>query len=191
MSTPTVRRSSADRRAQIRMVAAQLFASNGFHGVSIEDIGGACGMSGPALYKHFPSKDAILADLLLGISEHLLTGGRAHVAAAPDAAQALTALISFHLDFALTASDLIRVQDRDLANLGSEVRRVRRLQRGYVEVWRAALQDARPGLADQAARARVHAVLGLLNSTPHSAAGRDPAAMRAILTAMAAAALAA
>jgi AcrR family transcriptional regulator len=191
MSTPTIRRSGADRRAQIRKVAAGLFASNGFHGVSIEDIGAACGMSGPALYKHFPSKDAILADLLLGISDYLLTGGRAQVASAASPDEALAALISFHLDFALTDPDLIRVHDRDLANLGSDARRVRRLQRAYVEVWREALQDERPDLTDQAARARVHAVFGLLNSTPHSAIGSDPASMRAILTSMATAALAA
>jgi AcrR family transcriptional regulator len=191
LSTPTIRRPSADRRAQIRRVAAELFATNGFHGVSIEDIGGACGMSGPALYKHFRSKDAILADLLLGISEHLLAGGKVQVAGAEGPEQALDALISFHLDFALTDPDLIRVHDRDLANLGAEARKVRRLQRRYVEVWRVALQDARRLLTDAQARARVHAVFGLLNSTPHSATGLDPAAMRDILTAMAKAALAA
>jgi AcrR family transcriptional regulator len=191
MSTPTIRRSGADRRAQIRKVAAGLFAANGFHGVSIEDIGAACGMSGPALYKHFAGKDAILADLLLGISEHLLTGGRMQVASASSPDDALAALISFHLDFALTDPDLIRVHDRDLANLGTDARRVRRLQRAYVEVWREALQDSRPELSDQQARARVHAVFGLLNSTPYSGIGSDPAAMRAILTAMATAALAA
>jgi AcrR family transcriptional regulator len=191
MSTATVRRSSADRRAQIRKVAAELFATNGFHGVSIEDIGAACGMSGPALYKHFAGKDAILADLLLGISEHLLTGGRLQVASASDPNAALAALISFHLDFALADPDLIRVHDRDLANLGAEARRVRRLQRAYVEIWREALQAARPELSDRDARARVHAVIGLLNSTPHSAPGVDPVAMRAILSSMASAALAA
>jgi AcrR family transcriptional regulator len=190
MGTATIRRTSADRRAQIRSVAARLFAANGFHGVSIEDIGGACGMSGPAVYKHFGSKDAILADLLLGISEHLLTGGRAQVAAAAGADHALTALVSFHLDFTLTDPDLIRVQDRDLANLGDEARRVRRLQRAYVEVWRKTLQQARNELSDSDARARVQAVFGLLNSTPHSATGTDPESMRRLLSSMAAAALA-
>jgi AcrR family transcriptional regulator len=189
MGSVTVRRSGTDRRAQIREVAAGLFAANGFHGVSIEDIGGACGMSGPALYKHFSSKDAILADLLLGISQHLLVGGRAQVAAATDAHHALESLVSFHLEFALTAPDLIRVQDRDLANLGSEARRVRRLQRAYVEIWRSTLQEVRGDLAEREARARVQAVFGLLNSTPHSASGLDPDFMRVLLSAMAAAAL--
>ena len=47
-----------DRRQQIIDTAAELFAERGFHGVSVNDIGAACGISGPALYKHFPSKQA-------------------------------------------------------------------------------------------------------------------------------------
>jgi len=66
----------------------------------------------------------------------LLEQGRREVAAASSPDDALAQLLSFHTDFALTSSDLIRVQDRDLANLSSgEARRVRRLQRAYVELW--------------------------------------------------------
>jgi AcrR family transcriptional regulator len=180
---------TADRRAQLRTVAARLFATSGFHGVSIEDIGAACGISGPAVYRHFPSKDALLADLLVSISEHLLSGGRREAAAASDARDALRRLDAVHLDFSLGNPDLIRVQDRDLANLGDQGRRVRRLQRSYVDVWSGVLVDAVPGLTESTARPRAHAVFGLLNSTPHSAAGRDRDEMRALLTAMALAAL--
>jgi AcrR family transcriptional regulator len=191
MTTAAARRPTADRRLQIKAVAARLFASHGFHGVTIEDIGSACGISGPALYRHFPSKDALLADLLVSISEYLLRGGGEQVAAASDPDEALSLLISFHLDFALSEPDLIRVQDRDLANLGGAARTVRRLQRDYVEIWRSALQAARPGLDDDDARSRAHAVFGLLNSTPHSLAGREPGTMKQVLAAMAAASLAA
>ena len=52
-----------DRRSQILDVAARLFAERGFHGVSVGDIGKAVGVSGPALYKHFDSKDAVLAEM--------------------------------------------------------------------------------------------------------------------------------
>ena len=55
--------------AQILATAAELFAARGFHGVSVADLGAACGISGPALYKHFPSKDAMLAEMLVSISE--------------------------------------------------------------------------------------------------------------------------
>ena len=189
MTTAGTRMPTADRRAQIRTVAARLFATSGFHGVSIEDIGAACGISGPAVYRHFPSKDGLLADLLVSISEHLLAGGRAEVAAARDAGDALGRLVGFHLDFSLGNPDLIRVQDRDLANLGEAGRRVRRLQRAYVDVWTGVLVDAVPGLTEPTARARAHAAFGLLNSTPHSAAGQDRDVMRDLLASMALAAL--
>ena len=64
------------RREQILDTAADLFAQRGFHGVSVADLGAACGISGPALYKHFPSKDAMLAEMLVSISEELLSVGR-------------------------------------------------------------------------------------------------------------------
>ena len=83
----------------------------------LEDIGAAAGVSGPAIYRHFPNKEALLVELLVGISTRLLAGANAVVAEAPDAATALDGLIDFHLDFALGESDLIRIQDRDLEYL--------------------------------------------------------------------------
>ena len=59
------------RREEILARAAELFAARGFHGVSVADLGAAVGISGPALYKHFPSKDAMLAEMLVRISEEL------------------------------------------------------------------------------------------------------------------------
>ncbi|MGN6574426.1 MAG: TetR/AcrR family transcriptional regulator, partial [Nocardioides sp.] len=64
------------RREQILDTAATLFAERGFHGVSVAELGAACGISGPALYKHFESKDAMLAEMLVSISEELLDVGR-------------------------------------------------------------------------------------------------------------------
>jgi len=64
------------RREQILDTAARLFAERGFHGVSVVELGAACGISGPALYKHFESKDAMLAEMLVEISEELLRVGR-------------------------------------------------------------------------------------------------------------------
>jgi AcrR family transcriptional regulator len=182
----TPRLPAADRRAQIRTAAARLFASRGFHGVTIEDIGFSCGISGPAVYRHFPSKDALLGDLLVGISQHLLSGATEAVASGggPDD------LVQFHLDFSLQNPELIRVQDRDLDNLGAAARKVRRLQRAYVNLWASCIGTTLPRLSPEEARARAHAVFGMLNSTPHSATGLDPQAIRSLLAKMAAAALA-
>ena len=89
------------RREQILATAATLFAERGFHGVSVVELGAACGISGPALYKHFESKDAMLAEMLVDISEQLLRVGRQRSAAASDAREALRALVAWHIDFAL------------------------------------------------------------------------------------------
>lgn len=168
------------RRDQIRREAARLFAARGFLGVGVDEIGKAVGISGPGLYRHFAGKDAMLADLLIGISERLLEEGRRRAGGGEGPAAALDALIGGHVEFALDDRDLITLHDRELLNLKEEDRRtVRRLQRGYVELWVDVVRQAYPALADPAAepvaRAAVHAVFGLINSTPHSL-GPNPAA---------------
>jgi AcrR family transcriptional regulator len=150
--------------------AAALFAERGFAGTTVADIGAACGISGPALYKHFASKYALLQRLLVDISAQLADGGRAVVEAVPDPSAALRALVEFHADFALAEPTTIRVQDRDLTTLREADRRqVRRLQRRYAELWVDTLCRVRPSLARDTARLRVHATFGLLNSTPYLA----------------------
>jgi AcrR family transcriptional regulator len=175
---------STPRQEQLLREAARMFAEFGYHGVSTEDLGAAVGISGPAVYRHFASKDALLADLLVGISEELLQNGRVEVAGAHDPAEALERLVDKHLEFSLTEPDLIRVQDRDLASLSpADGRQVRRLQRSYLELW---VDQLVPPLDRDEARARAHAVFGLLNSTPHL---RDATAHAPMLKQMALAAL--
>lgn len=165
--------------------AARLFATHGFRGTSVEDIGSACGVSGPAVYKHFTGKDEILARLLVDISEQLVDGGRQVVSAAATAAAALDQLVEFHTDFALAERDVIRVQDRDLPSLNERDRaRVRRLQRTYVELWTSVLLQVAPALGQETARLRTQAVFGLLNSTPHSARGREEARRQLVAMAL-------
>ena len=179
----------SSRREQILDTAATLFAERGFHGVSVVELGAACGISGPALYKHFPSKDAMLAEMLVSISEELLRVGRERSAGAADPADALRALVAWHVDFALRHQPLIVVQDRDWASLPDTAReRVRSLQRRYVDLWAGRLGELHPGLDVRRARVMAHAAFGLLNSTPHSAMLPE-AEMTALLREMAAGAL--
>ncbi len=189
-AAPKATRSTTSRRDQIIEVAAELFAERGFHGVSVYDLGAAMGTSGAALYKHFASKEALLGEMLVGISGRLLAEGRrraeATAAAGPDAV--LASLVGWHVEFALTHPALITVQLRDLASLAETDRHtVRRLQREYVELWVGAIRTA-VGSDDAHARSAAHAVFGLINSTPHSALLR-PAQMAKLLQAMALGAL--
>jgi len=178
------------RREQILRAAAQLFAERGARAVGVDDVGAAVGISGPALYRHFAGKDAMLAEMLVRISERLLAGGSERIAAAgDDPAGQLRALVAFHVDFALDNPALITVQDRDLGALAeADAHRVRQLQRRYVEEWVAVLTRLHPGASTTTCRARAHAVFGLINSTPHSAGRLGRPAMAELLTTMAEAA---
>lgn len=148
--------------------SAELFADRGFGGTTVSDIGAAIGISGPALYKHFDSKYAVLHRLLVDISEQLALGGRAVVDSAPDASAALNGLVAFHVDFALAEPDVIRVQDRDLGTLREADRRqVRALQRQYAELWVDVLRQIDPSIPEKVARMRVQVTFGLMNSTPY------------------------
>lgn len=190
MSTITPRsRQKSDRRSQLLAAAEQLMADRGYLAVRLEDIGAAAGVSGPAIYRHFAGKEALLVELLVGISTRLLAGAQAVLDDAPDAAAALDGLIEFHLDFALSESDLIRIQDRDLPNLPPAAQRqVRRAQRRYVETWVGVLRTLDPSLAEADARVMAHASFGLLNSTPHTKTA-EQGRSREVLRAMTAAAL--
>ncbi|GAA1077428.1 TetR/AcrR family transcriptional regulator [Nocardiopsis composta] len=178
------------RRAEILRAAAELFAARGYHGVSIEDLGRAVGTSGPALYRHFPGKEALLGAMLLDISERLAAQGAELAAAASGPGAALDALLRGHIDFALSEPALITVHDRELGNVPEpDRRRIRSLQRGYAERWVAVLAELRPGVPAETLRAGVHAAFGLLNSTPHSAGRLTPDRMSALLFRMGRAAL--
>ncbi|MFE1956869.1 TetR/AcrR family transcriptional regulator [Streptomyces sp. NPDC059479] len=168
MSTRTA---APTRREQILKHAARLFAERGFHGVGVDEIGAAVGISGPGLYRHFAGKDAMLAELLVGISGRLLDGGRLRVRVAGtegDPAALLASLIDGHIDFALDDRPLITLHDRELDRLRDSDRKlVRQLQRQYVELWVEVVRKLYPDVPETQARGAVHAVFGLLNSTPH------------------------
>lgn len=180
----------AERRASFLREAGHLFALKGFRAVTIDDIGDAVGVSGPALYRHFASKEAMLSELLLGASERLLERFHTIAAAGGSDWDVIQSLITAHLDFALQERDVIRIQDRELANLPVEInRRVRKLQRQYISGWSQILSGVRPELRPAELAVTMHAVFGILNSTPYSARLDSSADVRAILQSAALAAL--
>ncbi|MBS1674269.1 MAG: TetR/AcrR family transcriptional regulator [Actinobacteria bacterium] len=181
----TTARAQGKARTRQRFLdaAAQLFADRGFHAVSIGELGTAVGLSGPALYRHFPSKDAMLEEILLGTSEFLLQGG-SDIVAAPHGSdlELLDALIDFHVTFALAHRAVIRVQDRELGTLpAASNRQVRRLQRQYLDLWADVLGRIRPALSPAERQVTMHAAFGLLNSTAHNTERISAAAERELL----------
>lgn len=183
------RRSS--RRDQILEIAVALFAERGYHGVSMDDIGAAAGVTGPALYHHFAGKESMLVAALTPVSEGLLAGGRERVSELPgDPRAALESLVDFHVEFALAHPAVIAVHLHELDRLPEEPRRqIRRLQRLYVEEWVNVLDKVRPDLSAGEARVLAHAAFGLMNSTPFLGGEVERSQRAALLRAAALAAL--
>jgi len=152
---------------------AALFAAKGFHGVGVEELGASVGLTGPSIYRHFRTKSALLAEMLITVSESLLAGATQVLDEDLPPAQGLSALIQRHIEFAVSNPDLIRIQERDFSNLKEDdSRELRRLQRRYVELWVDQIQLVRPAESREAARTMAHAVFGLLNSTPRLKSGQ-------------------
>lgn len=73
-----VRTRPRDRRSHITRAAVDAFAARGFHAVQMCEVAEAVGITAPAIYRHFPNKRALLADVVL----EAVTDMRAAVAAA-------------------------------------------------------------------------------------------------------------
>jgi AcrR family transcriptional regulator len=50
---------SVDRKSQLVAEATRLFSRRGFDQVTVKELARVCGITEPAVYRHFPSKDAI------------------------------------------------------------------------------------------------------------------------------------
>jgi AcrR family transcriptional regulator len=185
------------RRRELLAIAAELFAARGFANVTVDEIGDAAGVSGPALYHHFASKEALLGEMLIDISQYLLDGGRAVAAGSPgtespDAEHdVIERLVRFHAEFAVRDRALITLHFRDLVHATADDQRtVRRLQSQYAAIWSHAVRARRPNVDRRTAEAAVHAAFGLINSTPFSGRVANTQ-MTDLLSAMAIAAIAA
>ncbi|MGO4203425.1 TetR/AcrR family transcriptional regulator [Rhodococcus sp. TAF43] len=71
VATGEPRRRPKNRKAQIAAVAAEAFSERGYHSVSIDEIATTVGISGPALYRHFPNKYALFLHAATGLATAL------------------------------------------------------------------------------------------------------------------------
>jgi AcrR family transcriptional regulator len=152
------------RRAAVLDAAEALFVEHGFHAVSVDDLGTSAGISGPGLYRHFASKDALLMAVLDRIWERLAPSVAA--AEAAPATEALELLLAAHLELALDRPAALELLLRELVHLPADYRELaRRHHRRYVDAWAQAITGVRTDLDVDEARLLALAVHGLLDST--------------------------
>lgn len=169
IQAPTAR--GRRRREAILDAATSLFDERGFPGTSIDDIGAAAGITGPGLYRHFASKDAILSAVFDRLWRRLRPAVEAADVLVPG--EALEVLVDAHVDLALEDPAAIMLLVRELRHVPVDYQRTAaRTHRRYVDAWMRPLQAARPGLTDDDARTTALAVHGLIDSaaiTPDAA----------------------
>lgn len=158
---------SRERRQRLLDATRELLRQDGWHNVAISDIGAAAGITGPAVYRHFRSKEELLVAALDHAAARLWSG-------LPDedgrpARDLLAAYVDSHVAFAVENSDIIELWYQEARHLPKPARTAqRRLQRRYIERWNDVLLDCRPDLSADEARVMVRAAISLLHSIVHT-----------------------
>ena len=154
------------RRQQILEAATVLIRTRGFQGVTMEEIGEAAGVTGAALYRHFRSKDELLAAVLAPAAEVLWAAPPSDASAAP--LDALDAVLARLASVAVEQPDVIVLWHQEWRNLPADEREAtRRLVARTVESLSRLLRKARPELTAAEARLVLESALGVATYVGH------------------------
>jgi AcrR family transcriptional regulator len=174
------------RQRELVEAAARLFAERGYHAVGIADISGELGLSGPAFYRHFRSKEALLVAVLDECITTHLEDVRDIVTTDLDAGATLDAIVDNHIDFVFDQTGNITTWRTDFASLPPADRsRLRYLQRLYTEEWVRTVRRLRPDVEVDAVRAMCHAAIALLQSPTEYSSHLSPEEHKDLLARMA------
>jgi AcrR family transcriptional regulator len=153
------------RRDLILKVAAKLFAENGFDSVSINDIGIAAGITGPAIYRYFASKETLLVSVYNHLYQRYSNGITSILAEEISAWKSLEMLVDLQIALAIEEPEKIRIVNSEQRHLPiNEAANFRAENRRQLSVWTDLLGQARPDLTRSICEVTVHAVLALINS---------------------------
>jgi AcrR family transcriptional regulator len=168
---------AGSRREAILDAALGLFRQRGFHAVGIDEIGTTAGISGPGVYRHFPSKSSLLVALFDSITDRTLAAAEEIQKADYQPAEMLDRLVAYQVGTAVAERALLAVWLQDWRSLPlPDQHRIRRRQVEYIAIWVATLIRLRPELGQSQAEAVVHAALGAINSVAlHDTELRAPA----------------
>jgi AcrR family transcriptional regulator len=178
------------RREAILDAATTLFSTRGYAETGMDDIGQAVGVTGPAVYRHFASKQELLAATLERAVEHaaaILPLVRAE-ALAPE--ESLRRLVDLTAHACIDERALAVLYWQESRNLPDEPRRhFERLQREFIEGYAEVLRAVRTDLTPSEARMAVHAAASLMRSVATRESTLDEEHLHRLLATMAYSAL--
>jgi AcrR family transcriptional regulator len=189
-SKTTPRAGRTSRRDAMLDAAATLFSSRGYVDTGIDDIGEAVGVTGPAVYRHFASKDAVLVAVLERAIEHsaAIVPRVEEEATSPE--DALERLVEYTVAECIADRELTAIYWQESRNLPtSQRRRFERVQRELIDAYAQILRTVRPELGPSEARMAVYAASALMRSVANRESSLSEAAQQRLLSSMARAAL--
>ena len=127
---------------RVRLAALKLFAGKGYAAVSMREIAAGVGLQAGALYNHFPTKQAILADLMVAHMEALIAAWEVESRKFATPVAALEGFVRFHIRYHLSRGDEVFISYMELRNLdGANFRTVEKLRQDYERHLRAILEQ--------------------------------------------------
>lgn len=151
------------RVGEILAAATKVFYERGYHAAGMDEIGAQAGLTGPAIYRHFKSKQDVLEHLLLDRAQEVLDDAREHVEKGDPPLETLEGLVSRYVEVVVdnpSLSGLVLLERRSLsADTQTKLSRAERL---HFEEWVHALMSVRPELSDTHARVLVQGAGGLV-----------------------------
>jgi len=189
-TTDATARRPSNRRALILSAAIELFDQRGYHATGVDDIGKAVDVSGPAIYRHFSSKEDILVEAIKLAADEVHTANEAARDAAADPRDLLERFIRNYAKVAIERAGLIAVWTSEARHLTASNRSpmTRRLGSWHRQ-WSEQLRLVRPELDERDAELLVTAAIGVITTTARDTAGRGAAELEDRITAVAMAAL--
>jgi len=110
-------------RADVVEAAGRLFASRGYHGTSMRDLGKELGLLGSSLYAHVDSKQDLLVEVVEEGARLFETSAESALAAGGSPRERLRALVGGHVDVVLENLDVARTFLNEARMLDSAHRR--------------------------------------------------------------------
>jgi AcrR family transcriptional regulator len=178
------------RRDAMLDAAAKLFSTRGYADTGIDDIGHAVGVTGPAVYRHFESKRALLVAVLERAVEHSAAiVPRVH-AEATSPQDALQRLVAQTVAACIADRELTAIYWQESRNLPQAPREhFERVQRKLIDEYAEILRGVRPELSPSAARMAVYAASALMRSVANRESRLSEPELQRLLSTMASAAL--
>jgi AcrR family transcriptional regulator len=143
-----------DRREAILAAAADLFARKGLRATTVRGIAEAVGMFSGSLYHHFPSKDAIVDELLTRYLDAIRLRYAVVTASGKAPTECLHDLVVTSLEVAEQQPDATAIYQNETQYL-REIPGFRHIQTSATEIQRTWLDVIQKGVADGSFRADI------------------------------------